>query len=613
MHGLAALVAFTALFAAATPTARAAEEGVLILVRDALLTNQVGGLDRTKATAQVVAVDGQAFPKALRVTVGTASAETNATQLTMQNAAPVKRGDALIATFWVRGASADGKRPGQIEFLFERCTDPWTKSIWHDAIAPRPTGKWKRFVLAFLAAEDYRPGEAMASVRFAFGPQTVEVGGLEVRDMGPGLKPDDIAEVAARENPLGRATVTLRLADTRQTMVGLGGDFCQPRYGSSEAMDAVGQYNLDHLRVAHARIGIPLNSWAPERGVYKDEGPAHASFLAMQEMAKRKIPFAGSIWEGPQWMLGGRREQSGRELPPDRVADCIEAIAQYLVTARDKYQVTLDNLSFNEPDYGVNFKFTAPQMAAFIAKAGPRFRQLGLKTRFLIGDTGGGVPSAEYCETLLKDAAIASYLGPISFHCWDALGAPDAAYEAIAQVGRKYHKSIWCLEAGHDAGLWERPDPWESWENALRTALAYERTLRLTGAEVMDYWTYQDNYPIVSKDGTRPFRVHHVIRQMADVFTAGAKVATATVSGDDLCALPTVGPKPGQFALLLVNPVGAGSVRLTGLPAGASVRVVTSTRAAQNEVAKPARADAKGALTVALPARSVVSVLSEAR
>ena len=586
--------------------------GAPVLPPDALLTTPVGGLEATRARAEIVPVAGQGFAKALRVTIGAASAETNATQLTMQTAAPVRRGDALFATLYVRGASADGKSPGRIEFLFERAVSPWTKSVSQGVTTPRNPENWKRVSIGFLAAESTSPGESMVSLRFAFGPQTIEVGGLEVRNVGPGLSPDDLADVVARGDPLGSARASVRLVETRQTLVGFGGDFCQPRYGRTEAMDAVGAYNLAHLRVAHARIGIPLDWWTPEKGVYKDDAQARASFLAMQEMARRKIPFVASIWEGPQWMLGGRREQSGRTLPPEHVDDCIEAIAQYLITARDRYGVVVEYISFNEPDYGVNFRFTAPQMAAFIRRAGARFAQLRLKTRFLVGDTASGAPSAEYSEALLADPTIAPYLGPIAFHCWDVLSAPDASYEAIAKVGAKHRKPIWCTEAGHDAGLWQQPDPWESWENAIRTALAYEKTLRLSGAEIMDYWTYQDNYPIVSRDGSRPFRVHHVLRQMEDVFPRGSKVACASVDKDALRVLPTVGPKPGQFAALLVNPSGAGRVTLTGLPAGAVVSVVTSTRTEQRKAGPPTRTDARGRIEIDLPARSVVTLLSGA-
>ncbi len=587
--------------------------GTAVLAPDALLTTRVGGLGRTQATAQIVAVTGQPFDRALRVTIGANAPETNVTQLTISNAAPVEKGDVLLASFYVRGAAATGNSPAQVAFLFEKATNPWTKSATLEVAALPNRNSWKRVMLPFTVRESYAPGEAMASLRFAFGPQTVEVGGLNVVNYARTRTWDELIALTAETNRLGAVNVAVRLGDTRQTMRGFGGNFAQPRYGRSEAMDAVGHYNLQNLRVVHARVGIPLNHWAPEKGVYKDEGPAHAALLQMQMMAQRKIPITGSVWEGPQWMLPGTAEQS-RTLPRENYDACIEAIGQFLVAARDKYGATVDYFSFNEPDYGVNFKFSPAQMADFIRLAGPRFAALGLKTKFLTADTANGSNFADYARPLLQDRSIAPYLGPLAFHSWDALGALESKYTAIAALGRQYNKPVWCTEAGHDAQLWQAPNPWQSWENALRTALAYERTLRLTGASQMDYWTYQDNYPLVAKDDSKPFPVWHVVRQMEEALAPGSRIATATASHDELKALPAAGPKPGQFSVLLVNPIGAGRVTISGLPRGAPVAVALSTREAQRRTfATSLRTDSAGRITVSLPARSVVTLLGGAR
>jgi hypothetical protein len=494
-------------------------------------------------------------------------------------------------------------------FLFERREDPWTKSVDQGVTANNDPKAWKRVVIPFSAAESYRPGEAMASLRFAFGRQTVEVGGLSVVSHGGRKTLNELTALAADANPLGRTRVTVNLAATQQTLLGLGGNFPQARYGSAEVNDPVGRYNLQHLRVVCARIGIPLNSWTPEKGVYKDEGPARAAFLLMREMARKKIPITGSVWEGPLWMLGGRPEQSGRTLPPERYDDCVEAVARFLVTARDRYGARVDTFSFNEPDYGVNFRFTPAQMAAFIRRAGPRFKALGLTTKFLIGDTGGGASFPEYARPLLEDRGIAPYLGPLSFHGWDALTTPDERYAEIAALGRRYGKPVWCLEAGHDSGLWRKPDPWETWDNALRTAMAYLKTLNLTGASLIDYWTYQNNYPLVSADGARPFPVFRVLRQVEDALPRGAKVVRTAAGNESLYALATAGPKKGQFTVMLANPLGAGTVTVTGLPPGARVTEVRSTAAAQGKAGTaPARVDKVGRLTVSVPTRSVVTL-----
>ena len=587
--------------------------GVSVVSAEALLTTPVGGLERTQAKTAVVPVAGQNFSRALRVTIGTSAQETNATQLSIPNSAPVEKGDVLLASFSVRGSGSSiptSKKQAQVEFLFERGTAPWTKSSTLGVIAPRNPQTWKRVLVPFAAVEAYKPGEAMVSLRFAFGPQTVEVGGLSVLNFGKTKTVDELITLAAEKNLLGATQVTVRLGETKQTMLGFGGNFCQPRYGATEPMDAVGRYNLENLRVVHARVGLPLNSWTPEKGVFQDDKQAHAAFLAMQQLSRRKIPVTVSVWEGPLWMLGGPAEQSGRVLPPERYADCIEAVRQFLVTARDKYGVTADYFSFNEPDYGVNFKFTPAQMAEFIRQAGPRFGAAGLKTKFLVADTANGANFAEYARPLLEDKRIAPYLGPLAFHSWDALSVLDARYEEIAALGRKYKKPVWCTEAGHDAQLWQKSNPWASWQNALRTALAYEKTLRLSGASLMEYWTYQDNYPLVNKDGTLPYPVFQIIRQMEQALPPGSRVAAVTSTSDDLRVLAAAGAGKGQFSLLLINPIGAGTVTVSGLPIGADVSVVQSTDGSPRKTLPVRkRVGRDGRVTVPVPSRSVVTLL----
>jgi len=569
------------------------------------LTVPVSGLERTNSKASIVSVNSNhGFGKALRVVIGKTSPETNWTQLTLPVLGSVKAGDVMLASIWIRGKRSNGK-PARAELLFEKATDPWTKSVTHGFAL---TDEWRSVSVPFRAAESYGSKEAMLSIRLAFGPQTVEMANTSLANFGPKVSLDALVTVAAESSPVGNLSIGFDRAHPRQTMIGLGGDFCQPRYGHTEPMDVVGQYALDHLKVAHARVGLPLEKWCPAPGEYHDDAQAAASLAQLKEMTRRKIPTVLSIWEGPQWMLGGRPEQSGRTLDPSKYNACIAAIAEYLVVARDKYGAKVDYLSFNEPDYGVNFKFTSTTMRDFIRQAGPKFVARGLKTKFLVGDTAGGSSAVAYDTPILSDPTLRPYLGPISFHCWDVLSADDAAYTAIAELGKKFNKPVWCLEAGHDSALWQGKDPWGTWDNALRTAMAYERTLRLAQPSVMDYWTYQDNYPTVDKNGPKPYPVFRVIRQMESVFSPGSRVMTATGTGEDVQALGTIGPGK-RFGVLLVNSQGKGTAGLKGLPALTRIKIVSSDAKGQ-EREKTGRTDAQGRLAVPLPTRSVVTVVS---
>jgi hypothetical protein len=510
------MIAFALLLAMTTQI----PHGTVVVAPGTLSTTAVYGLPNTHSSSQLISSDiGDRPSPALRVQVREASSEFNATQLGLESSTPVKAGDTMLATFLVRGTRAKGL--AHIRFLFSQTTDPWTKSIVRDFDV---TPKWQVIRVPFTASIDYPSGEGMALFYFAFGPQTIELtgpnGGPEVEDLGNSIGFEALTEQL--QSPQGSVRISFDKKHPQQTMMGLGGDFPHARYGGKESLDSVGEYVISHLRVAHARVGLPLNYWAPSLGQYQLEGPAQASMETLEEMSKRHIPTVLSIWEGPTWMLPGKPEQSERELPKDQYDACIDAISQYLLTAKSKFGVTVDNLSFNEPDSGVRFKFTSKTMRDFIRRAGPRFAAVRLKTKFLVGDTGGGTSLVDFATPILEDPTITDYLGPIAFHCWDALGASDAQYEAIRQLGERFKKPVLCLETGHDSGLWRaQGNPFSTWDNALRTAMAYEKTLQLTGASVMDYWTYEDNYPLVDHKNNARYPIFDVIEQMQAVFAPG--------------------------------------------------------------------------------------------
>jgi hypothetical protein len=245
-------------------------------------------------------------------------------------------------------------------------------------------------------------------------------------------------------------------------------------------------------------------------------------------------------------------------------------------------------------------------MVAFIRQAGPKFRAAGLKTKFLVADSANGSNLYDYALPILNTKDIAPYLGPISFHSWDALSATDLSYQKIQQLGQRFKKRVWCLEAGHDAQLWQQSNPWESWDNGLRTALAYAKTIRLSGATVMDYWTYQNNYPLVSADGKNPFRVFKVMQQLEEIFQRGATVVPVLSDSAELESIATVGPRRGQSHVLLVNRQGAGKVVLKRQRPGVTTKILTSDASGTRSSA--VKASSKGELSVNVPTRSVVLI-----
>jgi hypothetical protein len=211
---------------------------------------------------------------------------------------------------------------------------------------------------------------------------------------------------------------------------------------------------------------------------------------------------------------------------------------------------------------------------------------------------------------MLADSRIIPYLGAFAFHCWDVLDASDDDYRAIAEIGKSAHKPIWCTEAGFDSALWQAPNAWPSWGNGLNTARAYAKALRLSGASSMDYWTYEDNYPLVSSDGLNPFPVFSVIDQMQRALPSGVTIVATQSGSDDIEALASIGPTRGRYSVLLVNSAGPGEVALSGLPPHSAVSVyVSDANARERKLDWPTRTSQAGALSLALPQRCVVTVI----
>ena len=72
---------------------------------------------------------GEAFTDAIRATIKEGSGHEWAVQLVADNAAPINRGDAILATFYLRTDKPQEGGVGETEFVFELNGSPYTKSI----------------------------------------------------------------------------------------------------------------------------------------------------------------------------------------------------------------------------------------------------------------------------------------------------------------------------------------------------------------------------------------------------------------------------------------------------------------------------------------------------
>ena len=388
-----------------------------------------------------------------------------------------------------------------------------------------------------------------------------------------------------------------------------GGNFIHTFSRVTDGLDPIGRLNLEGIRPRQIRLRMALEGWEPENddpnperaasGGFRDEGYNRGAFLLAREAAARGIGLTASIWDLPAWLVSNPASERNRKVPPELYPELAESIGEWLRTARDAYGADIAYVSFNEADIGVNVSLTSAEHAALVAEVGGRLAARGLRTKWLLGDCASMASCAAYARPIWENAAARPYLGAFAFHTWDS-SASDAALVSLYDFGRSTGLPIRATEGGWDAQLWQRPEQFPSWTNALRLASVYLRVLKLTGACVLQYWQMLGQDYMLN-DGASGYPAWQLLRQLQEQLPAGAQVVEA--AGDRGLLYALAARDGGEFVLFLVNGGTAEQpVSVTGLPGG-SYRLLRSTAAGVGQEFPPVNGG--GAARLVLPAESV--------
>jgi GH35 family endo-1,4-beta-xylanase len=132
-----------------------------------------------------VPVEGQPFKEALQAVVREQTPNPWDVQLQTRTAAPIRKGDVLLATFQFRTeASRQESSEGETEFVLELGRPPWTKSASFPVRAGR---QWKKVHVPFRATMDHPAGEAHVNFRLGFQVQTIQIAAVTVESFGRAL------------------------------------------------------------------------------------------------------------------------------------------------------------------------------------------------------------------------------------------------------------------------------------------------------------------------------------------------------------------------------------------------------------------------------------------
>ena len=128
----------------------------------------------------IVPVAGRPFTRALRITTSQPNPPAPwSVQYGIRTSAPVKKGDTLLADFWMRTVRTQTGY-GRADVYFQDAAT-YNKSIYYSASA---TSGWKHIQVPFAAVQDEPAGRGFLGFGVGFTAQTIEVADIRVTDYG---------------------------------------------------------------------------------------------------------------------------------------------------------------------------------------------------------------------------------------------------------------------------------------------------------------------------------------------------------------------------------------------------------------------------------------------
>lgn len=150
--------------------------------------------DAQYGTVTRVAVQGQSFKSAVRVSTTKVAPDDWRFEVGTDVVKPVEKGDVMLATFWTRvlkGQPETGE--GRAVLDFQTKEPDWSKSVSFPFAIIKG---WRRIDVPFTAGYDTAAGKANVCFRLGGLVQTVEIGGLSITDYG---KDYDLAKLPRTE------------------------------------------------------------------------------------------------------------------------------------------------------------------------------------------------------------------------------------------------------------------------------------------------------------------------------------------------------------------------------------------------------------------------------
>lgn len=409
----------------------------------------------------------------------------------------------------------------------------------------------------------------------------------------PAATPQPTPEPTATPEPTPEAPeitykqvgVTVDPSVTYQTFLGLGGNYAQVQY-TGTALDSIGQYLLDDYGPEYIRICMPLHLWEPVNDNDDPYTTDPAAFVTDGEMAslfymlrlmhdKYGIEhILASIWDIPPWMNANGEGTKGA-IDPEMYDEFAESVVAFLAYVKENCGVEIEYIAVNEPDILEFIHVTAEESVTLIREVGPRMKEAGLNTLFLVGDVSKPSAAIMYFKAVLENEDIYPYLGALSYHSWNAGLCSDNELKGLRKYAQESDRALLCAEFGNDPQLYKTPEEFPKWSTAWGLASTFSRLLRFSGTQIFYYWEFENDYPLLSPE-LEPYPSYYVLRQVTDNLLPGYKIMESNSANEVKLMTLAAGDGGDGFMLQLISryndPV---EVKLAGLP-DMPLRIITT-------------------------------------
>jgi O-glycosyl hydrolase len=372
--------------------------------------------------------------------------------------------------------------------------------------------------------------------------------------------------------------------------------------GSRTVNDSIGKWNLKNTDVAYARIGVPLVMWE-----YKnDNNDANSinwkgfqtkfmytknEFKLQKQLYDKGIPLMMSVFDAPAYMVENPEQRRFKKIKENMYPELVESVVAWLLHLKNEYHVKVKLLGFNEVDGGwARIHMTAQENAKLVKMFGERLEKEGLETRMIAGETASmhSVESLEYIKDVIEDQAAKPYIDYIGYHSWKTYN--DNRYIEIGELAEKEGLAVVCSELGYDPEGWKQSEIFDTWEHARKYARLYFQVIYLSRADIITYWQYMNDYPLVKSGSLTPYKKWYVVKHFTANFTPGTQIVEGSATKDNIYFLAGKREKENVFVLNILNIVKKSdrfvdqTVKITGLPNTRLTLTMTNENAQRKEI-----------------------------